>query len=136
MEQSVPVKMIQKVFNGSEFNFVAVEEKLIEAGLAIPAVNRFTSASSRHKSATKPQVDKKSSEQDQVLLKNPVSESTQTVAWLPAVLPSPFKEFLAVVTHVDWECNIYLLPEGLNQDTLRIVGNVLDSSFKAPSRDQ
>jgi len=127
---TVPVKMFVKELNGSDVEFIAVEEKLVEAGLAIPSVNRFISTSSRHRVATKPLVDKGSSKQDQDLIKDPVLEPTVTLSWLPAVLPPSSKEFLAVATHVDWDCNIYLLPEGLNQDTLRIVGNVLDSKFQ------
>ena len=129
---TVPVKMFVKELNGSEFEYSAVEKKLVEAGLAIPAVNRYTSSSSRNKDAVKPEVNKNSSEQDRVLLKDPVLDPTPTptVSWLPAVLPSLSQEFLAVVTHVDWECNIYLLPEGFSQDTLRIVGNVLNSKFQ------
>merc|ERR1712179_382119 len=119
--------------NGSDAEFVAVEEKLVEAGLAIPAVNRFMSTSSRRKVATKTLVDKKSCEKDQDLIKDPVMEPTPPVCWLPTSLPPSSKEFLAVATHVDWECNIYLLPEGFYQDTLRIVGNVLDSKFQGSS---
>jgi len=130
---TVPVKMFVKEMNGSDAEFVAVEEKLVEAGLAIPAVNRLISTFSRHKVATKPLVNKKSSEKDQDLIKDPVLETIETVCWIPTSLPSSSKEFLAVATHVDWECNIYLLPEGFNQDTLRIVGNVLDSKFQGSS---
>ena len=35
-----------------------------------------------------------------------------------------------MASHVDWECNIFLIPSTPNQDTLRIIGNVLDSKFQ------
>merc|ERR1712142_750981 len=112
------------------------EERLVEAGLAIPVVNRLSSF--KQAVPVKPE-DKMNgfgehlpivSSQETVTAS--ALENHLSVSWLPAALPAS-QEFLAVATHVDWEGNIYLIPEGINQDTLRIIGNVLDSKFQGSS---
>ena len=47
-------------------------------------------------------------------------------------LPPPSNQFLAVASHVDWDCNVYLSPLSASQenDHLRIIGNVLDSKYQ------
>jgi len=130
---TVPVKIFVKQIRGSEYEFVSVEEKLVDAGMAIPALNRL---SCRQVPSVKPADKKIGFSQDSPIISRGKSsdlEHNPAVSWLPAVLPTASQEFLAVATHVDWECNIYLLPEGVSQDTLRIIGNVLDSKFQGSS---
>jgi len=133
---TVPVKIFVKQMRGSECEIISVEEKLVEAGLAIPVVNRLSSF--RGAVPVKPEDTMIGLGEDLPTVSSQETtasalENRLSVSWLPAALPQASQEFLAVATHVDWECNIYLIPEGTNQDTLRIIGNVLDSKFQGSS---
>ena len=62
-----------------------------------------------------------------LLLKDLPSQSP--LEWL-SPLPPTSAEFLVVPSYVDWEVNIFICPGTPNQDTIRIVGNVLDSKYQ------
>jgi len=130
----LPVKIFVKQMRGSECEIVSVEERLVEAGLAIPVVNSLSSF--RQAAPIKPEDKMTGFSEDLPIVSSQETasalENNLSVSWLPAALPAS-QEFLAVATHVDWEGNIYLIPEGINQDTLRIIGNVLDSKFQGSS---
>ena len=136
---TIPVKIFVKQMKGSDAELVAVDEKLIEAGLAIPAVNRLTTTIEYTTSS-------KGDNINECKVKVPIlagmeatgglnskSNPMPTAQWLPSSIPPSSEEFLAIASHVDWEGNIYLSPLAPNQDTLRIIGNVLDSKFQGTS---
>merc|ERR1719186_2405218 len=59
------------------------------------------------------------------------AEST-SFCWINAELPNS-PEFVGNVSHVDWDCNLYISSISDNQDNLRIIGSVLDSKYSGSS---
>ena len=55
--------------------------------------------------------------------------------WLEADLPS-CSEFTCSVSHVDWDCNLFISTIPGNQDTLRIIQSVLLSKYAGSSHSQ
>ena len=120
---TLPVKMYLKQMTGSDAEYVPVDGKLVHAGLAIPAGNRKTTSLDCRKE------NKPISDPNPTPVSNDKTVETTSVQWLHPEPPTS-QEFLAVASHVDWEGNIFICPQTPNQDTLRIVGNVLDSKFQ------
>jgi len=117
---TLPVKMYLKQMTGSDAEYVPVDDKLIHAGLAIPAVNRKTNSLECRK------------EIKQISDPSPIPVLNDQITSIQWLQPDPVtsQEFLAVPSHVDWEGNISICPQTPNLDTLRIIGNVLDSKFQ------
>ena len=57
-----------------------------------------------------------------------VKEDASGSCWLSAKYPTS-SEFAGSVSHVDWDCHLYLSSMEEHQDNLRIIGSVLDSKY-------
>ena len=116
---TLPVNMFLKIMDGEDFQFVPVGAKLVQLGLAIPTDEGMLDKLDRGKVVKEPSLQ-------------PIAEGPAKAVpsdWL-SPLPPTSTEFLAVPSHVDWEGNIFICPLTPNQDTIRIVGNVLDSKYQ------
>ena len=55
--------------------------------------------------------------------------------WIPAVMPEKV-ELSCAVSHVDWDCNLFISTIPANQDMLKIIKSVLDIKYSGSSHSQ
>ena len=126
---TVPVKMFVKKVLDPGIEFVPVDETLVKAGLAIPAVNRKMSSMDCWKESKL--VNSQVPQSTSIMDSDEDCDPSLSIYW-PSPRPPPTDQFLAVASHVDWDGNVYLCTLSVSQenDLLRIIGNVLDSKYQ------
>ena len=61
-----------------------------------------------------------------------INEGKNGSSWLTAEMPSSLV-FAGFVSHVDWDCSLYMSSIQDNQDNLRIIASVLESKYSGSS---
>jgi len=110
-----------------EFKYKSVRGMMIELGLAIPTVNVTVESKDDDDEETNDEVMNNNN-----IKEGSTNEGNDGFSWLTAVMPSSV-EFAGFVSHVDWDCNLYMSSIQDNQDNLRIIGSVLESKYSGSS---
>jgi len=112
-----------------EFNYVKVGGVLVELGLAIPTYSSSMEFCHKYgKKGSKLCSEKNLSTVNSDIMNGRIDASEADFRWLDP-LPPHSAFFEGKVSHVDWDCTLYMSSMQDNMDNLSIIGSLLENKY-------
>jgi len=122
--------------NPEEFNYVSVGGVLVELGLAIPTYSNSMEFCHKYgKEGSKLCLERGVSSVKKEILNERMEASVADFRWKDP-LPPTSTLFEGKVSHVDWDCTLYMSSMQDNMDNLSIIGSVLENKYAGSSYSQ
>ena len=112
-----------------EFKYKSVGGMMIGLGTAIP----IGKVESRDDYTGNNDAKLEGINNNNVMKEAAINEGKNSINWFTAEMPNSL-DFAGFVSHVDWDCNMYMSSIQDNQDNLRIIASVLESKYSGSSR--